>query len=110
MIALAAQKAGAVDGASIKSQLRAVSGPTGTVINGGQWSKALTEIAAGHAINWEGSAGRGELNTNNQPSRRSYQRWGVLPSPHFQIIHPSYLVESGVKHTISVGVLKAPRS
>src|SRR6266705_2462441 len=61
MIALAAQKAGAVDGVSIKSQLRAVSGPTGTVINGGQWSKALTEIAAGHAINWEGAAGAEDL-------------------------------------------------
>src|SRR2546430_4752980 len=67
MIALAAQKAGAVDGASIKSQLRAVSGPTGTVINGGQWSKALTEIAAGHAINWEGSAGAGNAKPNNEP-------------------------------------------
>src|SRR3989441_12987497 len=92
MIALAAQKAGAVDGASIKSQLRAVSGPTGTVINGGQWSKALTEIAAGHAINWEGSAGAGDLNTTNEPSPASVAGLGVGGAPDFQIFPPPSLL------------------
>src|SRR2546427_1586292 len=89
MIALAAQKAGAVDGASIKSQLTAVSGPTGTVINGGQWSKALTEIAAGHAINWEGSAGTGEPDTTDRPRRgRDEGRGGGrgLPLPNFPLL------------------------
>src|SRR5712692_2324817 len=41
LIALAAQKAGAVDGASIKAQLRAVSGglsTSGTLVNGGHWA------------------------------------------------------------------------
>src|SRR5947208_7180748 len=68
LIALAAQKAGAVDGASIKAQLRAVSGGLitgGTVINGGQWSKALTTLAAGTAVNWEGASGsRSEEHTS----------------------------------------------
>src|SRR2546422_6243260 len=92
MIALAAQKAGAVDGAAIKSQLRAVSGPTGTVINGGQWSKALTEIAAGHAINWEGSAGAGDLNTKNEPRRGGDEGWGVGGSPDLQKYPPPRLL------------------
>jgi len=107
MIALAAQKAGAVDGASIKSQLRAVSGPTGTVINGGQWSKALTEIAAGHAINWEGSAGTEDLNTTNDPGRGSYEVWGVGGSPNFKIYRRAYFGESLVQPASAVAALKA---
>src|SRR2546428_4199449 len=94
MIALAAQKAGAVDGASIKSQLRAVSGPTGTVINGGQWSKALTEIAAGHAINWEGSAGAEDPNKNNDPRPRGQEVWGVGASPNLKIYRLPYSCEA----------------
>src|SRR3989449_11060065 len=94
MIALAAQKAGAVDGASIKSQLRAVSGPTGTVINGGQWSEALTELAAGHAVDWEGASGTGGLNATNDPGRGSYEGWGVSASPAFKIYRLAYFGET----------------
>jgi ABC-type branched-subunit amino acid transport system substrate-binding protein len=97
LIALAAQKGGAVDGASIKSQLRAVSGPTGTVINGGQWSKALTEIAAGRAINWEGASGTEDLNATNDPSRGSYEVWGVSQGPNFKIFRKAYFGESLVQ-------------
>ncbi len=107
MIALAAQKAGAVDGASIKSQLRAVSGPTGTVINGGQWSKALTEIAAGHAINWEGAAGTEDLNATNDPGRGSYEVWGVGASPNFKIYRLAYFGESLVQPAVAEATLKA---
>src|SRR2546425_5521281 len=107
MIALAAQKAGAVDGASIKSQLRAVSGPTGTVINGGQWSKALTEIAAGHAINWEGSAGAGDLNTTNEPGRGSYEGWGGGASPNFKIYPLPYFWGALVQPASAVAALEA---
>ncbi|HYS73170.1 MAG TPA: ABC transporter substrate-binding protein [Thermoplasmata archaeon] len=105
MIALAAQKAGAVDGASIKSQLRAVSGPNGTVINGGQWSKALTELAAGHAINWEGSAGSENLNATNDPGRGSYEVWGVSASPNFKIYRLAYFGESLVQPAAAVADL-----
>src|SRR5213594_1036031 len=93
LIALAAQKAGAVDGASLKANLRAVSGPTGTVINGGQWSKALTELAAGHAINWEGASGTEDLNATNDPGRGSYEVWGVSASPAFKIYRLAYFGE-----------------
>jgi branched-chain amino acid transport system substrate-binding protein len=80
LICLAAQKAGAVDGAAIKAQLRAVSGgtsSTGTVINGGQWAKALSTIAGGGAVNWEGASGTENLNATNDPAKGSYEVWGV---------------------------------
>jgi ABC-type branched-subunit amino acid transport system substrate-binding protein len=83
MIALAAQKAGSVEGSAIKAQLRAVSGGLGgtaTVINGGQWGKALTTIAGGGAVNWEGASGTENLNATNDPSAGSYEIWGVNSS------------------------------
>ena len=95
MIALAAQKAGAVDGASIKAQLRAVSGGLstgGTVINGGQWSKAVTTLAAGTAVNWEGASGSENLNSTNDPAVGSYEVWGVNST--FKIIRRAFFGES----------------
>src|SRR5216117_1722480 len=95
LIALAAQKAGAVDGASIKAQLRAVSGGLstgGTVINGGQWSKALTTLAAGTAVNWEGASGSENLNATNDPAVGSYEIWGVNST--FKITRLAFFGES----------------
>ena len=95
LIALAAQKAGAVDGASIKAQLRAVSGGLssgGTVINGGQWSKAVTTLAAGTAVNWEGASGSENLNSTNDPAVGSYEVWGVNST--FKIIRRAFFGES----------------
>src|SRR6266480_63977 len=95
LIALAAQKAGAVDGASIKAQLRAVSGGLstgGTVIKGGQWSKALTTLAAGTAVNWEGASGSENLNSTNDPAVGSYEVWGVNST--FKIIRRAFFGES----------------
>src|SRR5437016_917366 len=92
LIALAAQKAGAVDGASIKAHLREVSGPSGTVINGGDWSKAVTTIASGGAINWEGAAGSENLNTTNDPGVGSYEIWGVNSS--FGITRRAFYTEA----------------
>src|SRR5437867_2663870 len=109
LIALAAQKAGAVDGASLKANLRAVSGPTGTVINGGQWSKALTELAAGHAVNWEGASGTEDLNATNDPGRGSYEVWGISASPAFKIYRLAYFGESLVVQA-GVSAQSAPQS
>jgi len=94
MIALAAQKAGAVDGVSIRSQLRAVSGPNGTVINGAEWPKALAELAANHTINWEGASGSENLNSTNDPGRGSYEIWSVSAAPNYQIYRVAYFGES----------------
>jgi branched-chain amino acid transport system substrate-binding protein len=92
MIALAAQKGGAVDGATIKANIRAVSGPSGTVINGGQWSKALSTIAGGGAVNWEGASGSQDLNSTNDPGKGSYEIWGVNNT--FQIIRKAFFGET----------------
>src|SRR3990172_3156993 len=76
VIALAAQKAGAVDGASIKANLRDVASAPGTVIRPGQWAQALTAIGAGQDINWEGAAGSEEFDANGDV-KGSYEIWGV---------------------------------
>jgi ABC-type branched-subunit amino acid transport system substrate-binding protein len=76
VIALAAQKAGAVDGASIKANLRSVATAPGTVIKPGQWAQALTAIGAGQDINWEGAAGSEEFDANGDV-KGSYEIWGV---------------------------------
>jgi ABC-type branched-subunit amino acid transport system substrate-binding protein len=92
MIALAAQKAGAVDGASIKANLRAISGPSGTVINGGQWAKAVSTLAGGGAVNWEGASGSQDLNATNDPGKGSYEVWGVNST--FQIFRKAFFGET----------------
>lgn len=95
LIALAAQKAGAVDGASIKAQLRAVSGGLaagGTVIHGGQWSLAASTLASGGAVNWEGASGSENLNATNDPAAGSYEIWGVNST--FQIVRLAFFGES----------------
>src|SRR2546428_13290629 len=59
LIALAAQKAGSVDGTAIKANLPVVSKGSGTVITPGNWTRALTTIASGGAGDTEGAAGAG---------------------------------------------------
>ena len=76
VIALAAQKAGAVDGTSIKANLPVVAGPPGTVIKPGQWAQALTAIGAGQDINWEGAAGSEDFDANGDV-KGAYEIWGV---------------------------------
>ena len=108
LIALAAQKAGAVDGASIKAQLRTVSGGLstgGTVINGGQWSKALTTLAAGTAVNWEGASGSENLNATNDPAVGSYEIWGVNST--FKIDRLAFFGESLIQ-PVSTSNIGAP--
>ena len=108
LIALAAQKAGAVDGASIKAQLRTVSGGLstgGTVINGGQWSKALTTLAAGTAVNWEGASGSENLIATNDPAVGSYEIWGVNST--FKIDRLAFFGESLIQ-PVSTSNIGAP--
>ena len=76
LIALAAQAAGDASGAGIKSKIRAVANPPGTIIHPNEWATALTEIAAGHDINYEGAFGSVDLDTNYEPLS-GYAVWGV---------------------------------
>lgn len=67
IIALAAEKAGAVDAASVQAQLAAVTGASGgEKCDTFKDCKAL--IADGKEIRYEGKAGTGPLNDNNDPS------------------------------------------
>lgn len=91
LIALAAQKAGSVNGTAIRNTLRAVSGPNGTVIQPGQWAKAVSEIAAGHAVNWEGAAGSENFDSNGDV-RGSYEVWGVNST--FQLVRVAFIPDS----------------
>jgi len=91
LIALAAQKAGSVEGASIKSQLISVSAPGGTVIKPGQWAQALTALAGGGDVNWEGAAGSEDFDAVGDV-RGSYEIWGVNSS--FQLYRVAFIPES----------------
>ena len=91
VIALAAQKAGAVDGTSIKNNLRAVGGPPGTVIKPGQWSQALTALAAGQDVDWEGAAGAENFDANGDVTG-PYEIWGVNVTD--QIVRLAFIPES----------------
>lgn len=91
LLALAAQKAGSVNGTAIKNNLQAVSALGGTVIKPGEWAKALTEIAAGHNVDWEGAAGSENFDANGDV-RGSYEVWGVGTT--FQIYRVAFIPES----------------
>ncbi len=95
LIALAAQKAGSVNGTAIQANLRAVSGGlggSGTVIKPGQWSLALSTLnQTGGAVNWEGAAGSENFDANGDV-RGSYEVWGVNTA--YQIYRVAFIPES----------------
>ncbi len=91
LIALAAQKAGAVDGASIKAQLRNVGGPPGTTILPGEWNKSKAAIAAGQDIDWEGAAGSENFNEFGDVTG-PYEIWGVDSA--FKLKRVAFIPES----------------
>lgn len=57
LLALAAQRAGSLDGAAIRDNLRDVANPPGETIHPGEWEKALDLLADGQDINYEGASG-----------------------------------------------------
>src|SRR5207247_7853545 len=76
LTALAAQKAGSVDGTAIRANLPLVAKGTGTVIKPGQWALALTTLnQTGGSVNWEGAAGSEDFDANGDV-RGSCGIWG----------------------------------
>ncbi|MCK4304312.1 MAG: ABC transporter substrate-binding protein [Candidatus Eisenbacteria sp.] len=57
LLALAIEKAGEATGPAIRDALKSVSGPSGEVVNVGQFANGVAELAAGRDINYEGAAG-----------------------------------------------------
>lgn len=81
MIALAAAKAHAVDGPSIKAQMIPISGGssgTGTKVypGPGNFTAAMSAITSGGAINYEGASGSLNWNSFGDPTS-SYEIWGM---------------------------------
>ena len=105
VIALAAQKAGAVDGASIKAQIPSVATPPGTVIKPGEWSKAMTELAAGRDIDWEGAAGSENFDANGDVTG-PYEIWGVNST--FKLYRVAFIPESLIQPAPPVPSQAAP--
>src|SRR5437867_4328616 len=95
LIALAAQKAGSVDGNAIKANLPVIAKGSGTVIKPGQWSLALSTLnQSGGAVNWEGAAGSEDFDANGDV-RGPYEVWGVNSS--FQIVRLAFIPESSIQ-------------
>jgi len=76
LIALAAQKAGTATGAAIKANIAAVANPPGTKIYPGEWAKAVSELAAGHDIDYEGASGSVNIDSLGDPLS-GYVVWAV---------------------------------
>ncbi len=95
LIALAAQKAGDAKGASIKANLQAVADAPGTKVYPGGWAKALTALAAGQDVNYEGASGAVDLDSKGDPFS-GYIVWNVTTSNRLSIkeIFPETLVSS----------------
>lgn len=62
LVALAAEAAADISGTSIRANVQAVASPPGTALGPGQWAQALSELAAGHDVNYEGASGSVNLN------------------------------------------------
>lgn len=97
MIALAAVKAHAVDGPSIKAQMIAISGGStgvGTKVypGPGNFTAAVTAIGAG-AINYEGASGSLNWNQFGDPTS-SYEIWGMDAGN--QIVQVKFVAEAQV--------------
>ncbi|HEY5538945.1 MAG TPA: ABC transporter substrate-binding protein [Thermoplasmata archaeon] len=100
LVALAAQKAGVATGQAIKDNIFAVANPPGTVINPGEWAKALTEIAAGNDINYEGASGAADIDDLGD-SLSGYIVWAVNATNAF-------VNKEVFSETLVVSLLPAP--
>ncbi len=74
LVALALQKAGVATREGVKANIRAVSGPDGTVVApGAEGIKAgFAAIAAGQAVNYDGASGRVDFSETGDISTASY--------------------------------------
>lgn len=92
VMALAMAKANTSDAttAAFKQAMRDVSNPPGTQIRPGEWSKALTEIAAGRDIDYVGASGAVNFDAFGEVAS-DYEVWGVNAAG--QIIRKQFIPE-----------------
>ncbi len=79
LIALAMQAGGSLDRQSIRDNLRAVSSPPGTVITPGEWGLALTQLALGNDINYDGASGFANFDEFGDVGS-DYEIWEINPT------------------------------
>ncbi len=80
LFALAAARAGSLDGAAIRDNLFCVASPPGTVINPGPegFAAALAALAAGEEINYEGAAGPQDFDENGDVAKGAIESWQIV--------------------------------
>jgi len=64
ILALAIQKGGSADRASVKANIRKVANAPGVEVGPGDWGKAIKLISEGKEINYQGAAGANEFDKN----------------------------------------------
>jgi branched-chain amino acid transport system substrate-binding protein len=79
LIALAMQAGGSLDRQSIRDNLQAVSTPPGTVITPGEWSQALTQLALGNDVNYDGASGFANFDAFGDVGS-DYEIWEINPA------------------------------
>jgi len=79
LLALAAHKAGSLDGGRIASCLTAVSGPGGELVGIGadQYGRALSVLGSGGEINYEGASGSIDFDGSGDVTDAYYRLWRV---------------------------------
>jgi len=95
LIGLAAQKGRTATGTAVKAEIANVANPPGTVILPNEWSKAVTELAAGRDIDYEGASGSVNIDPFGDPFS-GYVVWAVdaAGAAFNQEIFPESLVAS----------------
>lgn len=68
MLALAMQQKGSASADGMSAALRSISSPPGVVINPGEWTKAVSALAEGKDINYEGAGGSLDFDENGDVS------------------------------------------
>jgi len=108
MIALAAQIGGSYTGDTIKANVQKVAVSSGDTILPGQWSKALTDISAGTAVNYVGASGGTAVNATGDPLS-GYVIWGANSTGQAIIkqIFPQTLVSGLVAQVNALSVSSA---
>ncbi len=76
LIAAAIERGGSADAETIRTNLEAVGGGSGTVVKPTEWAKIVTELEAGRQINYEGASGSIDFNQVGEPLS-DYEIWKI---------------------------------
>lgn len=95
LIALATEKAGALDHTAIRDNLRDIANPPGETINPGSdgFTQAVELIAAGEDINYEGAAGPVDLDENGDVLIGAIEVWRVDAANETLVTEAIYRVD-----------------